>query len=88
MDVDSENRKKVCSPPHSIPTPHPAQQHFHCSIDRLKKLARVESGQLFNSSIYIVITIETDHSDKIVDSTRANFFKRSLCISWLKIQMY
>ena len=46
-----------------------------------KKLARVESNQLYNSSISIVIPTETAHSYKVSDSTRANFFKRSLARS-------
>ena len=33
---------------------------------------------LYNSSIIIVISIETDISYKVSDSTCANFFKRSL----------
>ena len=50
----------------------------HALRDRLKKLARVESGLLYISSNPFVISMETDISYKMSDSTRANFFKRSL----------
>ena len=44
----------------------------------LKKLAQVESDLLYILSNAFVISMETDISYKMSDSTRANFFKRSL----------